>query len=158
MKHWFNVTLIRQLFQKNSEYQKMNRLWLGLPVVILALSLSACQKTNEEKAKENLNEATAQGKEAFQEFRKSMKSSLDAANNKIASLKEKASEATGEAKDQLNEQLEALEKQRDVAMEKLNKLGENFSEGWESMKEGTQNAMSELNDSVEEAWSKISKD
>jgi len=130
----------------------MRKISLGLSLLMI-VPVAACDQNRKISPEEE--KAKAHAKKAFQEFRTSMKYTLEVVDEKMDSLRQKAQKASGEARQNLEIELNQLQEQRKQAKAKLEKIGDTFSDNWDQVKDDVQKSVTDLKEAAEAAWKKL---
>ena len=103
------------------------------------------------EASEALGTAGAFAQSTVEQYRQSMRSSIEEADRDIERLKARAASMTGDAKAEAEVVIQNLGEQRDAFAERLDDLRADSTDAWQEIKRGLDRAWTDLNEARKSA-------
>ena len=103
------------------------------------------------EASEAIGAAGAFAQSTVEQYRQSMRSSIEEADRDIERLKARAASMTGDAKAEADNVIRNLSEQRDTLAQRLDDLRADSADAWQEIKRGLDRAWTDLNEARKSA-------
>lgn len=137
----------------------MKKLFLIYPVFLFAtlFAFTSCDdRTDAEKAADNIEEAGENMKDAFRSDREELAADIEEAredvNDRIEELREDLNDATDESRAAIERQMERLEVRKNELDNDLERLGDNIADGWNEFKKDVRTSLRDAREEINEAF------